>query len=214
MSSYRTIHKLGEDEIIINKSKFIGYAKPVNNEEEAIDFINEIKNKHKDANHNVYAYIIGQNMNIQRYTDDGEPQGTAGMPILNILKQEELINVVVVVTRYFGGIKLGTGGLARAYSKSAKIGLDSGQIVEKVKFYEVDIMIDYTLLGKVENALMNSEYIINSKQYLDKVNLSILCVKEDIDKLNTFIMDLTSANCNFEIREERYISVKNNEIID
>lgn len=213
MSRYKTIHNLGVKEITINKSKFIGYAKPVKNEEEAVGFIDEIKNKHKDATHNVYAYVIGQNINIQRYTDDGEPQGTAGMPILNVIKQENLKNVVVVVTRYFGGIKLGTGGLARAYTKSAKIGLESGQIVEKIEFYEIGIKIDYTLLGKVENALMNSRYIINSKEYLDKVDLSILCIKEDIDKFKNFIMNLTSANCNLKIKGERYISVKDNEIL-
>jgi len=126
--NYRTIHEYGVHEIIINKSRFIGYAKPVESEEDAIKFIEEIKFKHKDATHNVLAYVIGQNNNIQRYSDDGEPSGTAGIPILEVLKKENLRNVVVVVTRYYGGVKLGTGGLVRAYIKGAKIALEASKI--------------------------------------------------------------------------------------
>ena len=106
MSNYKTLHKFGVDEYIVEKSTFIGYAKPIKTEEEAIEFINEIKKKHKDATHNVWAYTVGENMNIQRYSDDGEPQGTAGIPTLEVIKKEDLRDVVVVVTRYFGGIKL------------------------------------------------------------------------------------------------------------
>src|SRR5699024_4890875 len=120
------------DEIIINKSRFIGYASPVESEKSAQEFIDTIKQKHKDATHNVFAYIIGQNKNIQRYSDDGEPSGTAGIPILEMMKKEDLTDTVIVVTRYFGGIKLGAGGLVRAYIKGAKCGLESANIVEKV----------------------------------------------------------------------------------
>ena len=114
MSTYKTLHEFGMDEIIIEKSTFIGYAKPIKTEEEAIEFVNEIKKKHKDATHNVWAYTVGKTMNIQRYSDDGEPQGTAGIPTLEVIKKEDLRDVVVVVTRYFGGVKLGAGGLVRA----------------------------------------------------------------------------------------------------
>ena len=132
MSTYKTLHEFGMDEIIIEKSTFIGYAKPIKTEEEAIEFINEIKKKHKDATHNVWAYTVGKTMNIQRYSDDGEPQGTAGIPTLEVIKKEDLRDVVVVVTRYFGGVKLGAGGLVRAYTKGAKIGIDAAKVIEKV----------------------------------------------------------------------------------
>ena len=137
MSTYKTLHEFGMDEIIIEKSTFIGYAKPIKIEEEAIEFVNEIKKKHKDATHNVWAYTVGKTMNIQRYSDDGEPQGTAGIPTLEVIKKEDLRDVVVVVTRYFGGVKLGAGGLVRAYTKGAKIGIDAAKVIEKVMYKEV-----------------------------------------------------------------------------
>lgn len=148
---YKTIHKKGKDEITINKSRFIGHVLPISSEEDALDFLNEIKSIYKDAAHNVYGYVFGKNNNIQRYSDDGEPQGTAGIPILEVIKKEDLRNVAVVVTRYFGGIKLGAGGLIRAYTKSAKIAIESGIIVEKVLHRKLVIKIDYSIYGKVEN---------------------------------------------------------------
>lgn len=120
MNSYRTIYEYGCDEFTEERSRFIGYAKPINSEEEAVEFVDEIKKKHKDATHNVWAYTVGPTMNIQRYSDDGEPQGTAGIPALEVIKKEDLRDVVVVITRYFGGIKLGAGGLVRAYTRGAK----------------------------------------------------------------------------------------------
>ena len=153
MKTYKTLHSFGSDEYIVEKSTFIGYAKPIKSEEEAVEFINEIKKKHKDATHNVWAYTVGETMNIQRYSDDGEPQGTAGIPTLEVIKKEDLRDVVVVVTRYFGGIKLGAGGLVRAYTKGAKVGIEAAQIIEKVKYKEVGITIDYNQIGKVQNEI-------------------------------------------------------------
>jgi uncharacterized YigZ family protein len=121
VDEYKTLLKAGNDEIIIERSRFIGYAAPVSSEEEAMEFIDKIKNQHKDATHNVTAYVVGLHNEVQRYNDDGEPAGTAGVPILEVLKKEDLRNTVVVVTRYFGGIKLGAGGLIRAYTRGAKI---------------------------------------------------------------------------------------------
>ncbi|NLE06207.1 MAG: DUF3795 domain-containing protein, partial [Crenarchaeota archaeon] len=141
MSNYKSIHKYGRDEIIINKSKFIGTAAPVENEEEAVSFIESIRKEFKDATHNCYAYVIGENRNIQRYSDDGEPSGTAGMPILNVINQENLINVAVVVTRYFGGVLLGAGGLVRAYTKGCKIGLESGLVCDGCRCQKKDARI-------------------------------------------------------------------------
>src|SRR5690606_30234976 len=121
--------------------RFIGYAMPVETEDEAVKFIEEIKTKHRDATHNVYAYVLGEDNNIQRYSDDGEPSGTAGIPALEVIKKEDLRNVAVVVTRYFGGKKLGTGGLIRAYTRGAKIGLEAGIIIDKILFRKVKVRI-------------------------------------------------------------------------
>ena len=173
MSNYKTLHKFGVDEYIVEKSTFIGYAKPIKTEEEAIEFINEIKKKHKDATHNVWAYTIGENMNIQRYSDDGEPQGTAGIPTLEVIKKEDLRDVVVVVTRYFGGIKLGAGGLVRAYTKGAKVGIEAGIVIEKVKYSEVKIKIEYTQLGRIQNEIMNLGFKVKDTIYSEDVELIV-----------------------------------------
>ena len=211
---YKTVHEFGQDEVIIEKSTFIGYAKPVKTEEEAVEFINEIKKKHKDARHNVWAYTIGQNMNIQRYSDDGEPQGTAGIPTLEVIKKEDLRDVAVVVTRYFGGIKLGAGGLVRAYTKGAKIGLEAAKIIEKVMFQEVRVRIDYNQLGRVQNEIMNMNYIIKDTIYADNVEIVVYSRLEDVEKLVSRMTDITSAMAENILGEEFYLSVKDNEIIE
>lgn len=214
MNSFKTVHSFGSDEIIVNKSRFIGYASPINSEDEAIDFINQIKKKHADATHNVYAYVYGDNSNIQRFSDDGEPSGTAGIPVLNLIKLEDLKNIVVVVTRYFGGVLLGAGGLARAYSKSAKIGIDSAIIVDKILYCDVNVEIDYTLLGKLENELSKNNYLIKNKLFNEKVNLNILCVEEDVEKLKSLILNASSAKCKIEVANSSYYSVKDGKLID
>ncbi|MCC0647309.1 YigZ family protein [Clostridioides sp. ZZV15-6598] len=213
MSNYRTLHEFGTDEITIEKSVFIGYAKPIQSEEEAVEFINEIKKKHKDANHNVWAYTVGQNMNIQRYSDDGEPQGTAGIPTLEVIKKEDLRDVVVVVTRYFGGIKLGAGGLVRAYTKGAKLGLESGKIISKVMYQEVKVKIDYTQLGKVQNELMNLGYFIKDTIYEDNVEIIVYSKLEDVEKLSEKMIDITSGTGKIVLGDEFYLSEQDGEIL-
>lgn len=213
MSNYRTLHEFGTDEITIEKSVFIGYAKPIQSEEEAVEFINEIKKKHKDANHNVWAYTVGQNMNIQRYSDDGEPQGTAGIPTLEVIKKEDLRDVVVVVTRYFGGIKLGAGGLVRAYTKGAKLGLESGKIISKVMYQEVKVKIDYTQLGKVQNELMNLGYFIKDTIYEDNVEIIVYSKLEDVNKLSEKMIDITSGTGKIVLGDEFYLSEQDGEIL-
>lgn len=210
---YKTLHEFGMDEIIIEKSTFIGYAKPVKTEEEAVEFINEIKKKHKDARHNVWAYTVGKNMNIQRYSDDGEPQGTAGIPTLEVIKKEDLRDVVVVVTRYFGGIKLGAGGLVRAYTKGAKIGLEAAKIIDKVMYQEVRIKIDYNQLGKVQNEIMNMGYFIKDTVYEDNVVIIVYSKFDEIESLVDKINDLTSATADILLGEEFYLSEKGGQII-
>lgn len=213
MSNYRTLHEFGIDEITIEKSVFIGYAKPIKSEEEALEFINEIKKKHKDATHNVWAYTVGQNMNIQRYSDDGEPQGTAGIPTLEVIKKEDLRDVAVVVTRYFGGTKLGAGGLVRAYTKGAKLGLEAGKIIYKVMYQEVKIKIDYTQLGKVQNELMNLGYFIKDTIYEDNVEIIVYSKLEDVEKLSEKMIDITNGTGKIVLGEEFYLSEQNGEIL-
>ena len=210
---YKTIHGYGEGEILINKSRFIGYCKPVETEEAAIEFIDDIKEKHKDATHNVFAYVIGENSNIQRYNDDGEPSGTAGVPILEVLKKEELRNTVLVVTRYYGGIKLGAGGLIRAYIKGAKVGLESSKIVTKVLHSRINFRIEYTLYGKVENELLAKGYVVEDIIYDDAVNIVVICKKDNTEELINMIKNLTSANMSYEYKDEEYFSIINGEII-
>lgn len=213
MSNYRTLHEFGTDEIKIEKSVFIGYAKPIKSEEEALEFINEIKKKHKDATHNVWAYTVGKNMNIQRYSDDGEPQGTAGIPTLEVIKKEDLRDVAVVVTRYFGGTKLGAGGLVRAYTKGAKLGLEAGKIIYKVMYQEVKVKIDYTQLGKVQNELMNLGYFIKDTVYEDNVEIVVYSRLEDVEKLSEKMIDITSGTGKIVLGEEFYLSEQNGEIL-
>lgn len=197
--NYRTVFTYGEDEVIINKSRFIGYASPIESEEDALAFIDNIKEKHRDATHNVSAYVFGENSNIQRFNDDGEPSGTAGIPALEVIKKEELRNVVVVVTRYFGGIKLGGGGLIRAYTKGAKIGLEAATIVDMVVHRKLKIRLDYTLYGRIENYLLMNEYRVDETSFDSSVNITI-CI--DNDELSSFIKEITNLSSgNVEIEE-------------
>ena len=213
MSNYKTLHKFGVDEYIVEKSTFIGYAKPIKTEEEAIEFINEIKKKHKDATHNVWACTIGENMNIQRYSDDGEPQGTAGIPTLEVIKKEDLRDVVVVVTRYFGGIKLGAGGLVRAYTKGAKVGIEAGIVIEKVKYSEVKIKIEYTQLGRIQNEIMNLGFKVKDTIYSEDVELIVYVRTEEAQSLMDRIIDITSGTADVSLGEEYYLSEKDGELI-
>ncbi len=202
---YKTLYKYGEDEIIINKSRFIGYAKPIESEEEALEFIEEIKTKHRDATHNVYAYVFGENSNIQRFSDDGEPSGTAGIPALEVIKKEDLRNVVIVITRYFGGRKLGAGGLIRAYTKGAKIGIEASIIVNMILHKKLKVRIDYTSYGKVENYIINENYILGESVYDDKVNIFVYVEVDKKDEFCNMITDLTSGDGIIEDIGQEYV---------
>lgn len=152
-------------------------------------------------------------MNIQRYSDDGEPQGTAGIPTLEVIKKEDLRDVVVVVTRYFGGIKLGAGGLVRAYTKGAKIGLEAGKIIEKIMYQEVKIKIDYNQLGKVQNEIMNMGYFIKDTIYEDNVEIIVYSRANEKEAIIERINDITSATAQITIGEEFYLSEKDGQVI-
>ena len=177
MLEYKTIEKEADDFFIEKKSRFIGYARPVATQEEAVAFINRIKSKHWDATHNVYAYVLKDN-NIQRYSDDGEPSGTAGVPVLDVLLKEGLVNVCVVATRYFGGILLGAGGLVRAYSHTSKIAVEAAGIITMAQCSILQAVIDYSFYDRMTLLLANSNARILDTQYADNVTITF-SVKED-----------------------------------
>ncbi|MBN1037938.1 YigZ family protein [Clostridium cagae] len=191
--SYITIRNFGEDRFEEKKSEFIGYAKRVESEEEAKAFVNEIKNMHKQARHNCWAYVIGKNMNIQRYSDDGEPQGTAGIPILEVMKKSGITDCAVVVTRYFGGVLLGTGGLTRAYTKGASISIKSAGIVEKVVGLKLTLEMDYDLFGKVQYICAQNLWHIEETEYTDKVIVHILAEKDIIENMEKEMIECSSG---------------------
>ncbi len=193
LKTYRTVEQLGQDEVVIEKSTFIGYARPVENEEEALAFIQEIKKKHRDATHNVPAYVLGEHNEVQRCNDDGEPSGTAGVPVLEVLKKENVRNVAIVVTRYFGGIKLGTGGLVRAYTKGAKVALESAKIITRVLYQTVIISVDYTLLGSLQNQLKLKQYGIRDVVYEDVVHLHVWVEEEDVPNFKAQVIEWTNG---------------------
>ncbi|MCM3162357.1 YigZ family protein [Metabacillus litoralis] len=193
LSHYYTVKGYGEHEIVIQKSRFICYVERVKTEEEAIQFIQQIKKKHQNANHNCSAYLIGENDSIQKANDDGEPSGTAGVPMLEVLKKKQLKDTVVVVTRYFGGIKLGTGGLIRAYGKSVSEGLSAIGIVERKLMRVMHTKIDYTWLGKVENELRDSIYKIKEIHYLEQVEIEAFVEEASINTFEKWMTELTNG---------------------
>lgn len=192
--SYITIRDYGEDSFVEKKSEFIGYAKRVETEEEAKAFVDEIKSKHKQARHNCFAYIVGENMGIQRYSDDGEPQGTAGIPILEVIKKNNITDCCIVVTRYFGGILLGTGGLTRAYTTGAALAIKSAGIIEKVEGLKITVEVNYDLLGKLQYLCSQNNWHIEDTEYADKVKFYILAEKAIKDKITEEIINATSGN--------------------
>lgn len=205
---YRTTFSYGEDEVIINKSRFIGYSLPINSEEEALDFVEMIKSKHKDATHNVYAYVVGENSNIQRFNDDGEPSGTAGIPVLEVIKKEDLRNIVIVVTRYFGGIKLGGGGLIRAYTRAAKIGLDAGVVIDMTPHTNLLMNIDYTLYGRIENYLMTNNYTVDEVEFEQDVSIYISVETLKLDKFRNDMINLTNGSIEISEIDNIHLALK------
>ncbi|SEM33422.1 uncharacterized protein, YigZ family [Paenisporosarcina quisquiliarum] len=202
---YHTIQAYGESEIIIQKSRFITYVNRAETEEQAQEFINNIKEKHKSANHNCSAYIIGEHDNIQKANDDGEPSGTAGVPILEVLKKQGLQDTVVVVTRYFGGIKLGGGGLIRAYGKATTEGIDVAKVVERKLHHLMKVSIDYTWLGKVENEVRNSVYPLKEIIYADQVEVLVYTKADEEEGFINWVAEITNGQAKIEIVEKEFL---------
>lgn len=207
MENYRTIQENGIHEIEIKKSRFICHLKRVETEEEAQEFINEIKKEHWKATHNCSAYTLGINDEIQRAQDDGEPSGTAGVPMLEIFLKRELKNVVAVVTRYFGGVKLGAGGLIRAYGGAVNDAVNEIGVVERQLQQLIDVTVDYSSSGKVEHALREAGYSVQDTTYAE--NITYHCVIPlEIEK--EFIEDITnwtSDQAQVEIGQKAWIEV-------
>ncbi|MFC4601000.1 YigZ family protein [Cohnella hongkongensis] len=205
LARYSTVRQFGSDEIVIKKSRFIGYAKPAESEEEAVVFIEEIKKKHWDATHNCSAYLIGERDQYQKALDDGEPSGTAGKPMLEVIKNRGLKNVVVVVTRYFGGIMLGAGGLVRAYTDGAVVGIDAADPIVKVLHREVVVDVDYTWYGKLENELRGRGFRVGEVAFTDRVRVPCYPeAGEAAERFQAWITDLTQGQAVIEIGPERY----------
>lgn len=201
--SYFTIRKEASFNFEEKKSIFIGNISRIYSEDEARQFINKIKSDNKEARHNVYAYCIGKNKGIQRYSDDGEPQGTGGIPVLEVIKKSNITDVVIVVTRYFGGILLGTGGLVRAYSKAASGAVNESGIIEKVNGFEVQILIEYDLLGKFQYLCSENSWYMENVEYSDKVKVEILAVSEIVKEIQDKVLDLSSGRAEISISDEK-----------
>lgn len=192
MQEYKTVEKEASDFFIEKKSKFIGYAKPVKTQEEAVDFISEIKSKHWDATHNVYAYVLREN-NIQRYSDDGEPSGTAGVPVLDVMLKESLVDVCVVATRYFGGTLLGAGGLVRAYSHTSKIALEAAGIITMAQCSVMSAEVDYSFYDRFNILLSDFSAVILDTSFSDKVCVDFSVKENIVDLLNAKLIDVSNG---------------------
>ena len=186
--SYITVPEQASDEIVIQKSRFIGYACPCSSEEEAIQFIRTIREMHREARHHCFAYIIGTNSGIIRYSDDGEPNGTAGLPILNVLKNEKIVNCCVVVVRYFGGVLLGTGGLSRAYSQGCSC------------------LVSYSLWNTVQFVLQKMNVKVHDVIYHDKVEFLLDTRTKDFENTVRILTDKTDGKISFGESEKKYIA--------
>lgn len=207
---YKTVLENASDEFVEKRSRFIGYCKPVKTEQEAIDFINEKRSEHWNATHNVYAYSLREG-NIKRYSDDGEPSGTAGMPVLDVIVKNEIFDVVVVVTRYFGGVLLGTGGLVRAYSHGSKIAVEAAQPVIMQNCLVCEARCAYNQYGKVSSLIIGVGAAVDDTVYESDVLVKFHIKPDLLGTLNKKLADATSGEVTVEQKDEQYFAVQINE---
>lgn len=191
--SVKALYQGGTGEIVEKKSRFIANFKEIESEEEALAFIGKIKKQYWDARHNCYAFVAGENHNLQRCSDDGEPAGTAGRPMLDVLLKEDIHNAAVVVTRYFGGTLLGTGGLVRAYQRAVQEGLSHSVIIEKVKGRSLKIDSDYNGIGKIQYILAKNQITAMDASYTDKVAIHVMVPVEKLEALKQEITEGTNG---------------------
>ena len=206
MEEYRTVEISADDFFVEKKSKFIGYAKPVKTVEEATDFISQIKSKHWDATHNVYAYVLREN-NIRRYSDDGEPSGTAGVPMLDVLLKENLVDVCVVGTRYFGGTLLGAGGLVRAYSHTSKIAVEAAHIITMAECDLMSVTVDYSFYERMNILLSDFSANIKDTVFADNVKIVFSLKKDRVESLQEKLTDISNAKYALEYLNSEFAKV-------
>lgn len=213
LTEYKIVYEGAEAEIVEKKSRFIATVTPIKTEEEALLFIESLKKKYWNATHNCFAYTVGENQELLRFSDDGEPGGTAGKPMLDVITGAKLHNVAVVVTRYFGGTLLGTGGLVRAYSGAAQAGLLASKIITKTLGFKLKITTDYTGLGKIQYILGENKIKILNSEYTDIVTLETLIPSEMLDKIQADITEGTSGKAKLEAGDSCWFGEIEGEIV-
>lgn len=213
LEQYKTVYEGGESEIVEKKSRFIATVRPVESEEEALKFLEEMKKKYWDARHNCFVYSIGMNREFTRCSDDGEPSGTAGRPMLDVILGEDIYNVAVVVTRYFGGILLGTGGLVRAYSKAVQEGLAASRVILKKQGISMKITTDYTGVGKIQYIAGERKLPILDSEYTDKVMMKLLVSVQDIGSVQKAITEGTNGRAKIEKDQELYYALLDGQVM-
>ncbi len=201
---YKTLRQRASDELIINKSRFIGYGSPAQTEEEALAFLKGIREKHKDATHNCYAYVIGRNAGIMRYSDDGEPGGTAGLPMMEVLKAQGVVNCCVVVTRYFGGILLGAGGLVRAYTQGCVAVLKASGVVVMEPSQQYLCEVGYPLWDKVQYTLKSLPVQLLGSEFTTAVTFTLLVREKDAQQVLETLTRVTDGRVETLLEEESF----------
>lgn len=204
LKPYKTLLTRASDEFIINKSRFIGYGAPAASEEEALGFLADVRSAHKDASHHCYTYIIGANMGVMRYSDDGEPGGTAGMPIIEVMKARQVTNACVVVVRYFGGVLLGAGGLTRAYSQGAATAINAAGVGEVSPTRRYLMEVPYPMLGRVEYLLKSLPVIVEDKQFFDAIVMTLIVRARDDEAFLSAVTSGTDGRIEPIFMEEMY----------
>lgn len=207
LEKYKTIYRGGEGEIVEKKSRFIATVRPVETEEEALAFIEEMRKKYWDARHNCFVYSVGKNREFTRCSDDGEPSGTAGRPMLDVILGEDIYNVAVVVTRYFGGVLLGTGGLVRAYSKAVQEGLAASAVIEKKHGAVLEVITDYTGIGKIQYIAGERGLPVLDSEYTDRVTLKLLAASGEAESVEKEITEGTNGRARIKKDKELFFAV-------
>ena len=202
---YYTLRAAGQDELVIQKSRFIGYAAPCDSEEQALAFLRSVKEQHRDARHHCYAYIVGANSGIMRYSDDGEPGGTAGLPIISVLKNLQAVNCCVVVVRYFGGILLGTGGLVRAYTDGCKIAVRAAGLVRMEMSSVCHCELPYSSWDTAQHALQTLPAFIDSVEYGSAIEFRLCARTEDMPRVLDTLMNRTARKLDYIEEPDRYL---------
>ena len=206
MEPYRTVRQEGCGEYEVKRSRFLCYVRPVHTSEEAQSFIAEVKQKHWDARHNCSAFRLREG-NLKRFSDDGEPQGTAGMPILDVLEKQDVTDVCVVITRYFGGVLLGAGGLVRAYSHSASLALEAGEVVTMIPAVVCELDCDYTLYGRIPALIAEQRGNLTGTDFTDHVTVRFRLPEEGLEPFRAKLTELSSGQCDVSIIEKTYLAL-------